>query len=249
MQITYKEWQKYLGLLEKLDKKAKIEFIQFNSKKGGFNNYDRYEMLDFIYALTTKYGEASATISAQLYDEIALASGKILPPAIPAETMTYKEVAKTVNGAMKFSPTEDYISGVVGQIIKQASADTTLQNAKRDSAEFAWIPSGDTCVFCLSIASNGWKRATKETMQGNHADHIHPNCTCEFCVRFDRSTNVQGYNPNKYKDMYDNAEGRTSKDKINYLRREQYAENKDEINEQKRIAYASRKEREEETTE
>lgn len=247
MQITLKEWQKYVNLLDKLNKNAKIEFLQFNMDKGGFNNYDRSEMLDVLYALTTKYGEAGATITAQLYDEIAQASGKFLPPAVPAPTLSYGEVAKTVNGAMKFSPSEEYIADVLTKMVKQASADTTLQNAKRDSAEFAWIPSGDTCVYCLSIASGGWKNASKETMKGNHAEHIHSNCNCEFCVRFDRKTSVQGYDPDKYKQMYDSAEGKTSKDKINYLRREQYAENKDEINERKRIAYASRQERENST--
>ena len=43
--------------------------------------------------------------------------------------------------------------------------------------------------------------------------------------------------------MYDNAPGKSSKDKINAMRREFYEENKDAINEQKRSAYEKRKER------
>lgn len=38
----------------------------------------------------------------------------------------------------------------------------------------------------------------------------------------------------------DEAEGRTETDKLNYLRRQNYAENKDEINEQKRMTYRAR---------
>ena len=44
--------------------------------------------------------------------------------------------------------------------------------------------------------------------------------------------------------MYENAEGRTPKDKINTMRREFYAENAEEINAQKRDNYEKRRERE-----
>jgi hypothetical protein len=36
------------------------------------------------------------------------------------------------------------------------------------------------------------------------------------------------------------AEGKTETDRLNYLRRQNYAENKDEINEQKRMTYRAR---------
>ena len=61
-------------------------------------------------------------------------------------------------------------------------------------------------------------------------------------MRFDSRTNVAGYDPERYKAMYDDAEGRTPTQKINAMRREFYAENKEEINAQKRSAYAKREE-------
>ena len=50
----------------------------------------------------------------------------------------------------------------------------------------------------------------------------------------------------KYREIYDDADGSRWQDKLNSMRRDLYAENKDEINEQKREAYAERKERTEE---
>ena len=49
--------------------------------------------------------------------------------------------------------------------VKKAGIDTTLQNAYRDrpkkygkkrntGAQVAWVPSGDTCPFCLMLASD-----------------------------------------------------------------------------------------------
>ena len=129
----------------------------------------------------------------------------------------------------------------------QDGADNTLKNAARDGAEWAWVARGDTCAFCIMLASNGWQRASKATRKlidsgGHAAKHIHNNCDCEFAVRFDGESGVAGNDPDRFRAMYDNADGRTWQDKVNAMRREQYAANRDEINAQKQAAYARRKE-------
>ena len=58
------------------------------------------------------------------------------------------------------------------------------------------------------LAANGWVRASKKTVKGDHSEHIHANCNCEFGVRFGQDTSA-GYDPSKYKAIYDNAEGGT----------------------------------------
>ena len=116
-----------------------------------------------------------------------------------------------------------------------------LKNAARDGAEFAWVPHGsETCGMCLTIASNGWRRASRKTMKGDHAEHIHSSCDCEFAIRFDGKSSVEGYDPDALREKYDNAEGSTWKDKVNFMRREQYKANGDKIRTQKRVAYAKR---------
>jgi hypothetical protein len=61
---------------------------------------------------------------------------------------------------------------------------------------------------------------------GDHEEHIHPNCDCEFAIRFGDEGGVDGYDPSEYSQMYRDAEGGTSKDKINAMRREAYAVDK-----------------------
>ena len=102
-----------------------------------------------------------------------------------------------------------------------------LKNARRDHAEFAWIPSGDSCAYCSMIASAGWRPATNRTVQGDHAEHIHANCQCEFAIRFSKDLDVAGYEPDKLREEYNCAEGNTSREKINSMRRQQYAEEND----------------------
>ena len=125
-----------------------------------------------------------------------------------------------------------------------AGVDTTMKNALRDGAYWAWIPHGDTCAFCLMLASNGWQRASKKAIKGGHAEHIHANCDCTYAISFNGKGTVEGYDPDKYKAMYDNAEGNTWQEKLNSMRRQQYAENAPTLRAQKNAAYAARRERE-----
>lgn len=123
----------------------------------------------------------------------------------------------------------------VSRLVKRAGADTSLRNAARDGAEWAWVPHGDTCPFCITLASNGWQKASDKVLKGGHAQHIHANCDCEFAIRFDHRTTVAGYDPEKYLAQYNVAGG-----DINAMRRIDYAARKDAINAQKRAAYAAR---------
>ena len=232
MTITLDEWTKYRDLLAKLNKKAADEFRDAVwSANGrwqgvGLGNIPRDELIEYAYGLVTKYGEASATLAAEMYDAMAEISGEMLPEAVVAETATIEEVGKSINGALKFSQDEEYVSAVVGRLVKQAGQDTTLRNALRDGAEFAWIPAGETCAFCLTLASRGWQYASKNAIKGGHAEHIHSNCDCAYAIRFNQRDEVEGYDPDKYLSMYQNADGRTPQQRINAMRRDAYAADK-----------------------
>lgn len=236
-------WVKYKNLLAKISDEAAKEFrdavfnVNGRFKGVGLNNIDRQELIDYAYALVAKYSEASSEAACIFYDELAELSGAFVPPAVPAEPADIGTVAKAVS----FTKNEEMLGAAIGRLVKQAGQDTTLQNALRDGAEFAWIPAGDTCAFCLTLASRGWQRASKGAIKNGHAEHIHGNCDCAYAVRFNESTNYAGYDPDKYLDMYNSSTG-TPTQKINAMRRRAYAENKEEINAQKRDAYAKRKE-------
>ena len=238
MKISKKDWQKYITLLRKVsdtaaDKVAKyMDTIDINSQEG------MRALLDYSYAVATKYGEGATALACQMYDEIASLSGASVPIAEPAATATYGEVAMSVRGKMMDTLNPDAIGAKVGLLVRRAGMDTTLHNAIRDGAEWAWVPSGDTCPFCLVLASNGWQEASSKVLKGNHADHIHANCDCSFVVRFDSRMDVEGYDPEALYDKYMGASGGNSTAKINALRRKFYAENKGRINAQKRAAYA-----------
>lgn len=230
MQITANAWNEYITRLSRLNRKAGQLMREYIGSHGTENTAD---LIAYAYGLVTKYGEGSAELACQMYDALAEAANAGVPAAEPAIPADYGEVARMVNATKNQNPAN--LPNGVSRLVKRAGADTTLKNAVRDGAEWAWVPHGDTCPFCITLASNGWQKASSKMLKGGHADHIHANCDCEFAIRFDHNTTVAGYDPEKYLKQYRDAGG-----DINKMRRVNYAANKERINAQKRAAYAER---------
>ena len=220
----------YHARLSKLNEKAGQQMAEYVAAHG---TEDGPALIAYANALVTKYGEGSAELACQMYDALAEASKANVPAAEPAATAEYGEVARMVNATKRQNPAN--LPNGVRRLVKRAGADTTLHNAIRDGAEWAWVPHGDTCPFCMMLASNGWQKASAKLLKGGHASHIHANCDCEFAVRFDGSTSVAGYDPEKYLRQY-----RAAGSDVNAMRRIDYAAHRERINAQKRAAYAAR---------
>lgn len=218
MEISRRDWSRYSKKLSAINQKATDTMQAYMDANP---DADDDELIRAAVGIADKYGEAAGALSCEMYDSTAKASGANVPPAEPAEVPDYGETAKAVRGTMKNH--DNTVPATVGRMVKQVGADTMLKNAKRDQAQFAWIPNGDTCAFCMTIASSGWQYMRADTLKHGHAEHIHANCDCEFAIRFDSDTNVEGYDPERYRKIYDEAEGDTPDEKINAIRRAQYA--------------------------
>lgn len=237
--ISKAKWQKYVDRLAAIDDRAAAEMERYIDANGLI---DDKALIDYAYALATKYGEASAELACEMYDLMAQTQGARVPAAVPAETATYGEVAKNVGWAKYHSPSQ--IPSRVGRFVRQAGADTMIQNAVRDKAQWAWIPSGDSCAFCITLASRGWQDASQKILKGRHAEHIHSNCDCTFAIAHNEKAKRDYdyiYDPDRYKEMYYGVEGDTPQERINAIRRMKYQQNREHINAQKRDAYLAAK--------
>lgn len=237
MKISKKDWNNYIARLRKINSMAADKVAKHMGTVDIDTDEGMKSLLDYSYAVSTAYGEAATELACQMYDAVALVSKANVPPAEPAATATYGEVVRAVKGKMFDTKEPAAVGSAVGRLVKMAGVDTTMQNALRDGAEWAWIPSGDTCAFCLTLASRGWQKASKKAIRGGHAEHIHHNCDCTYAIRFDGKSDVDGYDPDALYDEYINAGG-TPQARINALRRKKYAENPEYYRAQKRAAYA-----------
>ena len=210
MRISSRDWNNYIDMLHAIRDRATDEMQTY------IDMYGTSDMADYAYGLVTKYGEASGELACQMYDAIAEASGRSLPSAIMADTASYHETAKAVYGTLNNKTNSP--AQTVGRLVKQTAADTTLQNAQRDGAKFAWIPHGETCPFCIMLASRGWQNVSKRALKYGHAEHIHANCDCEYAISFDKNPKVEGYDPNVYLKIYEEASGKTQEEKLKVIR-------------------------------
>ncbi len=229
MKLAAQTWSEYVARLARLNQRAGQLMADYIAAHG---TGDTDALIAYAHALVTKYGEGSAELACQMYDALAAAAKAGVPAAEPAQTAAYSEVARMVQATKASLP---QIQQGVSRLVKRAGADTTLKNALRDGAEWAWVPQGDTCAFCLTLASRGWQKARQAAIKGGHAEHIHANCDCEYAIRFDGRSTVAGYDPDKYLRQY-----RAAGSDVNSLRRVYYAKNRERINAQKRAAYALR---------
>lgn len=251
--ISRKAWNKYLNALRKINQKAAAEMEGFYNGliRAGLNETNPEAFRKIVQRraeeIVAYYGQASGAAAAQMYDaSMKLAKSRT---ALPSEIAPVEPVARGVGYNVGRTIENGYSPKMIfSQVTKgthQSAANTLYQNAKRDGKEFAWVPVGETCAYCIELASYGWRPAREDTEEGD--DHqVHANCDCQFSVRDQRTGGggVAGYNPEKYEKIFANADGETSQEKINSIRREQYAENKDVIRAQQREAYAERVERE-----
>lgn len=237
MKISKKSMDNYIKKLSAINRKAGEEMQAFIDLYG---IKDRDALIAYAYSLASRYGEGASALACEYFDSVMDLEGYI-SNAEPADTATYAETAKAVNGSLKQSTAGLLIAGVVSRLVKQAGEDTILKNAIYYKVEVAWLPSGDSCPFCLMLASQGWKKASAQAYKNGHAQHIHGNCDCTHAIRKSKNTEYESYDPNKYKEIFENAEGHTDKEKMDSLERLNYQKNKEAINERKRAEYAARK--------
>lgn len=223
MRISTRDWQRYIRKLSAINEAAANRMAAWMSINP---NADIRALIAKAQEISSYYGEAAASLACEMYDAIANVSGVAVASAEPAAVATGEEVGRAINGTMKNG--DNSVPATVSRLVKQAGADTMLKNAERDGAQFAWVPVGDTCAFCMTLASRGWQYMSRDAMRHGHAEHIHANCDCTYAVRFDERSSVSGYDPDRYKRIYEEAEGDTPEEKINAMRRDIYAKEHEE---------------------
>ena len=103
MKLSSKQWKKYQQAMTGLSARATNEMAKWIAANGGYQMIQFEAAIAKAYAITTKYGEASAALSALMYDTVAELSGAAVPVAQVAQTATVGEVSKAIYGASSFS--------------------------------------------------------------------------------------------------------------------------------------------------
>ena len=244
--VSDRAWRNYTRRLEAQRKAAYEDAYGWGMRH---EHADMRMLRRMMVEASIHHGRSTSALAASWFDQMARSEGADVAKAVAVNDPAHlrarrmgivanKSLSKLEAGDLE-GFARSIASGVAADVKRQAT-NTIMLNAQKAGAEFAWIPGGaETCAFCIALASNGWQPAARATAMGEHADHIHDNCECEFAIRFDKDTRYASYDADKYAQLYDDAEGKNAQGKINSIRRDLYAENKDKINEQHRERYAA----------
>lgn len=205
--------------LARVNQKAADQMQEFLDKHG----YDNQDWITSVaYELATKYGEAAASVTCDLYDAIAETQGANVPAAEPAKTPTLQETKDVIGYAMRTAPKT--VPAATGKLVKKTSTRTMRKNAARDNAMVALVPSGDGCVFCKMLGSRGWESARYTK---SFEAHLHNNCRCEYVVRFGNNLRVAGYDPEALLKEFNDTGEKTWPEKMKAVRRKDEAEKRE----------------------
>ncbi len=163
-----------------------------------------YEAIEDVLAY---YADTCAAArAAEYYDAVRKAQGFPGSYSAVAESLRNPDatlgavryfVGKVVDGAP-----QAFLSLCLSRVdeeTRMAANKCVAHNSIKDPAKpyYGRVPRGETCGFCLMLASFGFYAKTIKA-----AEHSHANCDCRIVPGFDGETIVKGYDPDGMYDRY-----------------------------------------------
>lgn len=165
----------------------------------------RDALLDVVPAVVDEYGDVSATISAEWYENIyggRVELGKTI------DRRTVQEGVRYSAGHLWTSAPSAIGGSLLNQVdkwVSQPGRDTIARTAERNNMRWARVPSGGkTCSFCLVLASRDAVYFTEQTALRRETDGetYHGNCRCVAVPMESPDDYPEGYNPDALYGIY-----------------------------------------------
>lgn len=176
----------------------------------------RDALLEFLPALTSRYGDTAAAVAAEFYEEMRAASGArgrftaLSADPVPAEAV--QATTRFLAGHLFTPSPAEMLGGLLlaaDKYVKQPGRDTIASNAKREGVRFARVPTGaKTCSWCLILASQDAVYRSKKSagdLGRGVGDGFHGDCNCEV-VRIGKADDYpKHYLPDDYLHVYEES--------------------------------------------
>lgn len=170
-----------------------------------------------IYCGTT--AEASAQVSAEFYNAMSMLQTGESYQAEPISGHIPEATEKATRGIFQKAVEGDFDSmthNLLGRLdyeVKKAAGETTMGNARNDprGVRYARVPGGgETCDFCIMLASRGPVYHSAAT--AGELNHYHANCRCRIVPMWDTvwagtsrrasASTIEGYDPDELYTQY-----------------------------------------------
>jgi hypothetical protein len=173
----------------------------------------RRALEEFMPLLVRHYGEMAAVVAADFYDELraqSSAGGRFAAVmADYAGDAGLLASARWAIGSLLGANPDPVaalgsLSIVADKHILGQGRRTVAGSAARDPAGARWarIPHGDTCAFCVLLASRGAEYHSEESAGKAGVNEYHGDCDCTPTPFWDGDPYPDHYDPDAYFQMY-----------------------------------------------
>lgn len=207
---NYEQIQSFGNVTEQLKQAAIDEFMEYV-----YDGMTIDELVDAATNVAMKFNNLGCELGAQWYDLCSELAGLDVEAAYLPE-VDETAIAERAKSFADRVPPDSFISDAFNYFLQneieksiRITGDANLwRDYERGMAGGKWarVPVGDTCAWCLMLASQGaWYLSEKSALRG-HAGKYHDGCNCIAVYHADAES-IQGYEAlAKYKSMYYEAE-------------------------------------------
>lgn len=154
----------------------------------------REALEDYFPALVQQYGDGTATLAADWFEQQTGAKAVLGDPV--AEAKANASMRWALGDILKGNPSQALatLSGVLDRFVKQPGRETIQNSAHAAGIGWARVPSGtETCVFCLMLASRGAEYTSASS--AGRGRKFHGDCDCVVTPVRDQDDLPKGYDP------------------------------------------------------
>ena len=210
---SYSQIQSFNAVAAQLKEAAMDEFM---------DDFDvgmtRDEVIELATRIAEKYSYLGCELGAQWYDLCSEMAGLDVDPAELPEVdvgelngKAQSTFAKAADSSLIAEVFNYYLQNQIENSIRMTGSANLWRDYERGTAGGRWarVPVGDTCAWCLMLASQGaWYLSEKSAVTTGNGEHYHDGCNC-VAVYHASPESISGYTKlAKYKDMYYDAENR-----------------------------------------
>lgn len=163
--------------------------------------------------IAEKYSMLGCELGAQWYDLCSELAGLDVDPAyLPdPDIETIEKGANAAAGASRrgdYGAFNNFLNNMVMTSIRETGTANLWRDYERGLAPGRWarVPVGETCAWCIMLASQGAWYLSEQSALGSEPGHYHSDCDCVAVFHAD-ANDISGYTDlMTYKQMYYDAE-------------------------------------------
>lgn len=173
------------------------------------------EVTTVAVRIAEKYSMLGCELGAQWYDMCSTLAGLDVDPAfLPEldvdgiETAAKVTASKVTDGKSANAAFNQFLQNQVQKSIRETGRENLWRDYERGMAAGKWsrVPIGETCAWCLLLASQGAWYLYEQSALGKEAGHYHSDCDCVAVFHADAES-IDGYTDLlSYKDKYYDAD-------------------------------------------